>query len=220
MMAEAHLIFLFFICGLVFTKYFVIKWTAKIHCFIIKIMFKIIVIGNSAVGKTSIVNRFVGDRFDHNYKATIAADFQVKILNIQGNEIRLQIWDLVGMDTTFAGINRSFCRNASGAILVGDLTEPGTIESTAEWKRQVEEIVAVNDSPIPMILALNKLDLVDEKEANGEPLEDFQKQENLDEFALESGFIGAVRVSAKNDTNIAQVFSQLVRQMLIKEISE
>jgi GTPase SAR1 family protein len=52
-------------------------------------MFKIIVIGNSAVGKTSIVNRFVGDRFDHNYKATIAADFQVKILNLQGNEIRL-----------------------------------------------------------------------------------------------------------------------------------
>jgi Ras-related protein Rab-7A len=45
-------------------------------------MFKIIVIGNSAVGKTSVVNRFVGDRFDHNYKATIAADFQVKILNL------------------------------------------------------------------------------------------------------------------------------------------
>lgn len=69
-------------------------------------MFKIIVIGNSAVGKTSIVNRFVGNRFDHNYKATIAADFQVKILNLNGNEIRLQIWDLVGMDTNFAGMNK------------------------------------------------------------------------------------------------------------------
>ena len=52
-------------------------------------MFKVIVIGNSAVGKTSIVNRFVGDRFDHNYRATIAADFQTKILHIKGNEIRL-----------------------------------------------------------------------------------------------------------------------------------
>ena len=137
-------------------------------------MFKIIVIGNSAVGKTSIVNRFVGDRFDHNYKATIAADFQVKILNIQGNEIRLQIWDLVGMDTTFAGINRSFCRNASGAILVGDITDAGTIEATAEWKQQVEEIVAVSDTPIPMILAVNKVDICDEMERNGESIEPWQ----------------------------------------------
>jgi len=69
-------------------------------------MFKIIIIGNSSVGKTSIINRFVSNRFDHNYKATIAADFQVKILNLNGNEIRLQIWDLVGMDTNFAGMNK------------------------------------------------------------------------------------------------------------------
>ena len=72
------------------------------------------------------------------------------------------------MDTTFAGINRSFCRNASGAILVGSLTDPGSIEQTAEWKQQVEEVVAVNDTNIPMILALNKLDLIDEKEKKGE----------------------------------------------------
>ena len=64
------------------------------------------------------------------------------------------------MDTTFAGINRSFCRNASGAILVGDITDAASIEATAEWKTQVEEIVAVNATPIPMILALNKYDLI------------------------------------------------------------
>lgn len=93
-------------------------------------MFKIIVIGNSAVGKTSIVNRFCGNKFDESYKATIAADFQVKLLNLQGNEIRLQIWDLVGMDTNFAGINKSFCRNASGAILVADITDSDSIEAT------------------------------------------------------------------------------------------
>ena len=52
-------------------------------------MFKIIVMGNSFVGKTSLVNRFVGDKFDHTHKATIAADFQTKHLNLQGNDIRL-----------------------------------------------------------------------------------------------------------------------------------
>lgn len=91
-------------------------------------MFKVIVIGNSSVGKTSIVNRFVGDRFDSNYKATVTADFQTKILDIRGNEIRLQMWDLVGMDTNFAGINKAFCRSASGAVFVGDLTDTDTIE--------------------------------------------------------------------------------------------
>ena len=125
-------------------------------------MFKVIVIGNSSVGKTSIVNRFVGDRFDPNYKATISADFQTKILEIRGNEIRLQLWDLVGMDTNFSGINRSFCRNAGGAIFVGDLTEPSSIEVLAEWKQQVEEII--EGSPIPMILCANKLDLLEEME--------------------------------------------------------
>ena len=146
-------------------------------------MFKIIVIGNSAVGKTSIVNRFVGDRFDHNYRATIAADFQVKILNIADQQLRLQVWDLVGMDTNFASLNKQFCRHASGAILVGDICDMESIESTATWKDQVEEIVAMNDSPIPMILALNKVDLVEEKQARGIELEEFQTQEWLDSFA-------------------------------------
>jgi small GTP-binding protein len=183
-------------------------------------MFKIIVIGNSAVGKTSIVNRFVGNRFDHNYKATIAADFQVKILNLNGNEIRLQIWDLVGMDTNFAGMNKSFCRNASGAILVGDINDIDSIEATAKWKEQVEEIVAVNDSPIPMVLAVNKFDTVADKEARGLPLENHQTKEWVDEFASSNNFIGGHRVSAKDDLNVSSIFSMLVRQMLIKEISE
>jgi small GTP-binding protein len=136
-------------------------------------MFKIIVIGNSAVGKTSILNRFVGDHFNHNYKQTIAADFQIKILNLQGHEIKLQIWDLVGMDTNFAGINRSFCRNASGAILVGDITDENSILATAKMKEQVDEIIAVDDTPIPMILAINKVDLCEVKEECGLELEEF-----------------------------------------------
>ena len=121
-------------------------------------MFKVIVVGSSNVGKTSIVNRFVGDRFDPNYKATVAADFQTKILEIRGNEIRLQMWDLVGMDTNFASINKQFCRSASGAIFVGDLTDPGSIEQCADWKAQVENLV--EGTPIPMILAGNKCDVI------------------------------------------------------------
>ena len=131
-------------------------------------MFKIIVMGNSSVGKTSIVNRFVGDKFDLTHKATIAADFQTKHLNLHGNDIRLQIWDLVGMDTNFAAINRSFCRNASGALLVSDITDMCSLEDAGRWKEQVDQVVAMHGEPIPMVLAVNKVDLVLDKEERGE----------------------------------------------------
>jgi Ras-related protein Rab-7A len=182
-------------------------------------MFKVIVIGNSNVGKTSIVNRFVGDRFDPNYKATIAADFQTKILQIKGNEIRLQIWDLVGMDTNFSGINRSFCRNSSGAIFVGDLSDPRSIEICAEWKMQVEDILE-GDSPIPMFLCGNKVDIINQMEESNQRLDDLQTQEGLEHFAGQNGFVGAMRCSAKLDINVTPMMAQLTRQMLIKELTE
>lgn len=74
--------------------------------------FKIIMLGNSSVGKTSIVNRFIGDRFQQDCKATIAPDYTFKLLRMQGNEVRLEVWDLVGMDTSYKGLNRNFCREA------------------------------------------------------------------------------------------------------------
>ena len=77
------------------------------------------------------------------------------------------------MDTNFSGINRSFCRNSSGAIFVGDLNDPTSIEICAEWKAQVEDILE-GDSPIPMFLCGNKVDLIDEMEAEGKHLDDLQ----------------------------------------------
>ena len=77
------------------------------------------------------------------------------------------------MDTNFAGLNKSFCRNASGAILVSDITDGESLEATEKWKEQVDDIVSQNDSPIPMVLACNKADLLEEKELIGVELEDF-----------------------------------------------
>ena len=81
---------------------------------------------------------------------------------MQGNEVRLEVWDLVGMDTTYSGLNRNFCREAQGVIMVADITNMQSIEDTAHWKEEVDEIVAVNGSPIPIVLCLNKLDKLDE----------------------------------------------------------
>jgi small GTP-binding protein len=123
--------------------------------------FKIILLGNSSVGKTSIVNRFIGDRFQTDYKATIGPDYQFKLLQMQGNEVRLEIWDLVGMDTSYKGLNRNFCREAQGVIMVADISSLQSIEDTSNWKQEVDEIISVGGSPIPIVLCINKVDKLD-----------------------------------------------------------
>ena len=128
--------------------------------------FKIILLGNSSVGKTSIVNRFIGDRFQTDYKATIGPDYQFKLLQMQGNEVRLEVWDLVGMDTSYKGLNRNFCREAQGVIMVADIANLQSIEDTAQWKQEVDEIVSVNGSPIPIVLCVNKVDRLENMEEN------------------------------------------------------
>jgi small GTP-binding protein len=131
-------------------------------------MIKILVIGNSYAGKTSIVNRFVQNKFDSNYKATVACDFSMKVLNIENNEIRLQLWDLVGQDSRIGGINKLFCRGALGAVVVADISSRESLEATLSWKEQVDANVALkNGDPIPMILVVNKYDLVQNLEETG-----------------------------------------------------
>ena len=98
-------------------------------------MIKLLVLGNSNAGKTQIINRFVSNRFDQEYRATIACDFSIKILEIDGTEIRLQLWDLQGQDRVVGGINKLFCKGASGALVVGDITDLESIENTVNWKR-------------------------------------------------------------------------------------
>ena len=125
-------------------------------------MLKILVIGNSYSGKTSIVNRFVQGRFDPNYKATVACDFSMKIIKMEETEFRLQLWDLVGQDSRVGGINKLFCRGALGALVVADISNRESIESTIRWKEQVDMNATLkNGEPIPMILVVNKFDLVE-----------------------------------------------------------
>ena len=97
-------------------------------------MIKLLVLGNCNAGKTQLINRFVSNRFDEEYRATIACDFSIKILEIDGNEIRLQLWDLQGQDRVVGGVNKLFCKGASGALVVADITEMESIENTANWK--------------------------------------------------------------------------------------
>lgn len=174
-------------------------------------------LGNSSVGKTSIVNRFIGDRFQQDCKATIGPDYQFKLLRMQGNEVRLEVWDLVGMDTSYKGLNRNFCREAQGVIMVADIKSPQSVDDTAQWKQEVDEILSVNGRPIPIVLCLNKVDMIDTVDESN--LEYRQTENGIKEFANTHGFFESYRVSAKEDINVSHAFSTLTREMIIAEIA-
>ena len=105
-------------------------------------MIKLLVVGNTNAGKTQFINRFANNKFDDEYRTTIACDFSIKLLEIDGNELRLQIWDLQGQDRAIGGINKLFCKGASGALVVADITDVASIENTANWKNKMNESVA------------------------------------------------------------------------------
>ena len=104
-------------------------------------MLKILVIGQSNAGKTSIVNRFVANKFESVYKATIACEFQTKLLKLEEEEFRIQLWDLVGQDQRIGALNRLFCRGAMGAICVADITSQESLEAAIHWKDQIDATV-------------------------------------------------------------------------------
>ncbi|MFW9964316.1 MAG: GTP-binding protein [Candidatus Sifarchaeia archaeon] len=162
-------------------------------------MFKLVFLGEGAVGKTSLVGRYVYDSFEGDYLATIGTDIHVKMVKLDEILVKLVIWDIAGQDN-FAQLRRAYYMNASGAFFVFDTTRPETIERVDEW---INALFTVTGK-IPLVLLENKVDLesaltLNEKEAvkkkHGVPI---------------------IPTSAKEDTNVEEAFRQMTRDILVK----
>ena len=120
---------------------------------------KIIVNGESGVGKTSLCHRFLGHGFIEEHKATIGADFLTKEITINDNhELALQIWDTAGQER-FESISNFFYRGASCCVIVYDITNYKTFSAIDKWKKKFADYA--DDSSVPCILVANKYDLID-----------------------------------------------------------
>ncbi|MHA1836168.1 MAG: Rab family GTPase [Candidatus Odinarchaeia archaeon] len=118
--------------------------------------FKVLLLGDSAVGKTTLVNRFIQGKFSSDYKMTIGVDIMSKNINLNGNEVVLSIWDIAGQDR-FRSFRSVFYRGASGALLIFDLTRTSSFENLTNW---IDELHSYTKVGIPKIIIGNKLDLV------------------------------------------------------------
>ena len=145
------------------------------------IIIKICIVGESGVGKTSMLYQYVFKKFDPNSRPTIGCDFSTKLKStVDGKSIRLQLWDIAGQER-FNAVSKMYIRGALGCVIVASSQDEVSLKETLKWKKMIDDNCDQMDGEvhtIPTLLVQNKSDLID----SGNVLE-FQKKEYLANFA-------------------------------------
>lgn len=126
------------------------------------ILAKLILLGESTVGKSCLTNRYVNDNFDFNSIATVGMDIRIKVLDLDGKVLKVQIWDTAGQER-YRGITKAFHRGANGVVFVYDITNRESFQNLRTWIKDFEQSTTTLE-PTPMVVVGNKSDL-DEKRA-------------------------------------------------------
>ena len=162
---------------------------------------KIILLGNSSVGKTSFIVKYIDNKFSFDYTATLGIDYKLKKLKSKkGKEIRLRIFDTAGQER-FKSVSVSFIKKADGIVLIYDISNKISFEEIGGWIESIKENGKIN---IPVILVGNKCDLSDDIRQISKK----EGQEKADEFQ-----IPFYETSCKDGININEVFDKLVQNI-------
>merc|ERR1711998_306148 len=138
-------------------------------------LFKYIIIGDTGVGKSCLLLQFTDKRFQPVHDLTIGVEFGARMINIDGKQIKLQIWDTAGQES-FRSITRSYYRGAAGALLVYDITRKDTFNHLSSWLEEVRQ----NGNPDIMVMLIgNKADLDSRRQVSSEEGERFAKENGL-----------------------------------------
>ncbi|KAG7581387.1 Small GTPase [Arabidopsis suecica] len=160
-------------------------------------LFKIVLIGDSAVGKSNLLSRFSRDEFDTNSKATIGVEFQTQLVEIEGKEVKAQIWDTAGQER-FRAVTSAYYRGAFGALIVYDITRSDTFESVKRWLQELN--------------IGNKCDLEDIRAVSVEEGKALAEEEGL--FFMETSALDATNVDKAFEIVIREIFNNVSRKLL------
>mmetsp|Transcript_76486 Transcript_76486/g.93939 ORF Transcript_76486/g.93939 Transcript_76486/m.93939 type:complete len:207 (+) Transcript_76486:120-740(+) len=163
-------------------------------------LFKLVLIGDSGVGKSCLLLRFADDSFTDSYISTIGVDFRFRTVNIDMKTVKLQIWDTAGQER-FRTITSAYYRGAHGIIMVYDVTNFESFEHVEEWLNEVNR--HASESTLKLLVG-NKADLADDKKVESEDAKKFA--DNLGISFLET--------SAKNATNVEAAFLTMAKQLI------
>ena len=160
---------------------------------------KLIVLGDSGVGKTNIIKKYINDEFSTDTKATVGVEFFYKTFKINNDIIKLEIWDTAGQER-YKSITSAYYRGSRGALIVYDITRVSTFESIERWIAEINEKVT---GSLKMLVIGNKVDLEEERKVSIE--EALDKAQSLNVPLLET--------SALESTNIDKAFKLLLKEM-------
>lgn len=169
-------------------------------------IFKIVIIGDSSVGKTGLLCRYLNNEFNEQTKATVGVEFGTKKLEIQDHKIKVQIWDTAGQER-YRSITNAYYKGAKGALIVYDISKKSSFDSVERWAKEVK---IMGDADMYLILVGNKADLNDSREVSSE--EGQQKAKSLG--------IAFIETSAKIAYNIDRAFMEISKNIVSAIISK
>jgi small GTP-binding protein len=176
-----------------------------------RIIYKIVLCGEGAVGKTALRDRFMGKLFSQDYMMTIGADVVFKTVTIRGNEVQFQIWDLAGQPR-FEIVQPPYYRGSLGGLLVFDVSRPVTLEKAQNWAERLW--VFSGKGKVPVVLLGNKVDLRKSLEMTLTAEQGQKVAEELSKSCQQAGFdVPYIETSAKTGRNVEDAFMLLAQNI-------
>jgi len=176
-----------------------------------KHLLKVIILGDSAVGKTSLMNRFVKQEFSQQYRATIGADFLSKEIMVDNKLVTLQIWDTAGQER-FQSLGVAFYRGSDCCVLVYDITSSKSFDSLESWREEfLNQANPKNPESFPFVVLGNKVDKENERRVPATKAQAWTRSK---------GEIPLFECSAKDSVNVEEAFQEIARRALKKEQQE
>jgi len=162
-------------------------------------LFKLLLIGDSGVGKSCLLLRFADDTYTETYISTIGVDFKIRTIDVDGKLIKLQIWDTAGQER-FRTITSSYYRGAHGIIVVYDVTDDESFTAVARWMTEIERFAGER---VNKMLVGNKSDLESKRLVQYVQAKEFADNHDIPFF----------ETSAKNNENVEEAFINLTKEI-------
>jgi Ras-related protein Rab-1A len=169
-------------------------------------LFKLLLIGNSGVGKSCILMRYADNSFTENFFNTIGVDFKIKTITLNDQVIKMQIWDTAGQDR-FRTLTSSYYRGAHGIIIVYDVTNKDSFDNVKQWMQEIEKFASEN---VNKLLVGNKSDLEEQRKVTYD--EGVELAKKFD--------IPFLEVSAKNALNVEDTFITMASEIQTRFLKE